>query len=164
MRSTGAVLAWRVLVLAVAGCSSSGRQGVPRSGPTGGGAGQAAVNTPRMTFAMVTHSGDGDTFWDIVQSGAKQAAAKDNVKFLYAHNDEGKEQAQLVQSDIDQKVDGLIVTLAKPDAMKDVVAKAEKAGIPVITINSGGEFQGVRRAHATSARTRRSPARPSARS
>jgi simple sugar transport system substrate-binding protein len=25
---------------------------------------------------MVTHSGDGDTFWDIVQSGAEQAAAE----------------------------------------------------------------------------------------
>jgi len=31
------------------------------------------------------------------------------------------------------------VTLAKPDAMKAVVARAEKAGIPVITINSGSE-------------------------
>lgn len=28
---------------------------------------------------MITHSGDGDTFWDIVQSGAEQAAVKDNV-------------------------------------------------------------------------------------
>jgi simple sugar transport system substrate-binding protein len=99
----------------------------------------SAAGTPRWTVAMVTHSGAGDTFWDIVQSGAKQAAAKDNIKFLYSNSDQANEQAQLVQAAIDQHVDGLIVTLAKPDAMKDVVARAEKAGIPVITINSGSQ-------------------------
>ena len=35
-----------------------------------------------------------------------------------------RNQANLVQNAIDQKVDGIAVTLAKPDAMKDVVAKA----------------------------------------
>lgn len=89
---------------------------------------------------MVTHAGEGDTFWDIVRSGAKQAAAKDNVEFLYSADKEGKEQAQLVQAAIDQKVDGIVVTLAKPEAVKAVVAKAVKAGIPVVTINSGAQF------------------------
>jgi simple sugar transport system substrate-binding protein len=89
---------------------------------------------------MVTHSGEGDTFWDIVQSGAKQAAAKDNVQFLYSNDKEAKGQAELVQSAIDKKVDGIVVTLAKPEAMKAVLAKAKDAGIPVVTINSGGEF------------------------
>ncbi|KIF71092.1 sugar ABC transporter substrate-binding protein [Streptomyces sp. AcH 505] len=125
----------------LAGCSSTGgRRAEERAAKAAAQAqGRAAVNTPKWTIAMVTHSGDGDTFWDIVQSGAKQAAVKDNVNFLYAHSDEGQQQAQLVDSYIDKKVDGLIVTLAKPDAMKAVVAKARKAGIPVITVNSGAE-------------------------
>jgi simple sugar transport system substrate-binding protein len=38
---------------------------------------------------------------------------------------------------VDKKVDAIIVTLATPDAMKAAVARAEKAGIPVITVNSG---------------------------
>lgn len=101
--------------------------------------GRAAVNTPRWTFAMITHSGDGDTFWDIVQSGAKQAAVKDNINFLYSHNAEAQQQAQLVDAAVDKQVDGIIVTLAKPDAMKAAVARARKAGIPVITVNSGAE-------------------------
>src|SRR5690606_9948984 len=62
---------------------------------------------------------------------------KDNINFIYSHNDEANQQAQLVQTAIDKKVDGLIVSLAKPDAMKAVVAKAVKAGIPVVTVNSG---------------------------
>ncbi|OCC13170.1 Periplasmic binding proteins and sugar binding domain of LacI family protein [Streptomyces sp. PTY087I2] len=132
-RALGAVLA---VVLAAAGCSSTGgKRAEERAAEAAEG--RAAVNTPRWTFAMVTHSGDGDTFWDIVQKGAEQAALKDNINFLYSHNDEGNQQAQLVQTAIDKKVDGLIVSLAKPDAMKAVVAKAVKAGIPVVTVNSG---------------------------
>ncbi|GHF26083.1 sugar ABC transporter substrate-binding protein [Streptomyces mashuensis] len=133
-----AVLA-AVLGATLAGCSSTGGKRAEERAAQAAAQGRAAVNTPRWKFAMVTHSGDGDTFWDIVQSGAKQAAAKDNIQFLYAHDVEGNRQAQSVQAMIDSKVDGLIVTLAKPDAMKDVVAKAVKAGIPVITVNSGSE-------------------------
>ncbi|WP_453086972.1 sugar ABC transporter substrate-binding protein [Streptomyces sindenensis] len=133
VRALGAVLA---VMLAAAGCSSTGgKRAEERAAEAAEG--RAAVNTPRWTFAMVTHSGDGDTFWDIVQKGAEQAALKDNINFLYSHNDEGNQQAQLVQTAIDKKVDGLIVSLAKPDAMKAVVAKAVKAGIPVVTVNSG---------------------------
>ncbi|MGV4928505.1 sugar ABC transporter substrate-binding protein [Streptomyces sp. HJ7] len=137
-RIAAAVLA-ALLGASLAGCSSTGgkRAEEERAAQTAGG--KAAVHTPRWTFAMVTHSGDGDTFWDIVQNGARQAAVKDNINFVYAHDKEAQRQSQLVQSYIDQKVDGLIVSLAKPDAMKDVVLKAEKAGIPVITVNSGAE-------------------------
>ncbi|MFB8208413.1 sugar ABC transporter substrate-binding protein [Streptomyces sp. NPDC048567] len=132
----GAVLA-AVLGVSLMGCSSTGGKRAEERAAKAAAEGRAAVNTPRWTFAMVTHSGDGDTFWDIVQKGADMAAKKDNINFLYSHNDEGQQQAQLVQAAIDKKVDGLIVTLAKPDALKDVVAKAVRAGIPVITVNSG---------------------------
>ncbi|WP_449343300.1 sugar ABC transporter substrate-binding protein [Streptomyces sp. C11-1] len=135
VRAMGAVLAV-VLGASLAGCSSTGgKRAEERAAEAAEG--RAAVNTPRWTFAMVTHSGDGDTFWDIVQKGAEQAAVKDNINFLYSHNDEANQQAQLVQTAIDKKVDGLIVSLAKPAAMKAVVAKAVKAGIPVVTVNSG---------------------------
>jgi simple sugar transport system substrate-binding protein len=136
-RTAAAVLAACALVV-VAGCSSSGGKEAKDS-PSKGGGGEPAT-TQRLKIAMVTHSGEGDTFWDIVQSGAKVAARKDNVEFLYAANKEGKEQAQLIQTYIDQKVNGIIVTLAKPEAVKDVVKKAVAAGIPVVTINSGAEF------------------------
>lgn len=136
-RTAAALLTACALAL-VAGCSGSGGKDSEDKADDGGGG--TAAKTPRMKIAMVTHSGEGDTFWDIVQSGAKVAAAKDNVQFLYAANKEGKEQAQLIQSYIDQDVDGLVVSLAKPEAVKAVLAKAAAAGIPVVTINSGAEF------------------------
>ncbi|MFD8419486.1 sugar ABC transporter substrate-binding protein [Streptomyces sp. NPDC059466] len=136
-RTAAAVIA--VIALA-AGCSSSGgKDSEDKASGSGSGSGKAA-GTPRLKIAMVTHSGEGDTFWDIVQSGAKAAAGKDNVDFLYSNDKEANGQAQLVQAAIDKKVDGIVVTLAKPEAMKDVLAKAEAAGIPVVTINSGAEF------------------------
>ncbi|MFF1837786.1 substrate-binding domain-containing protein [Streptomyces sp. NPDC058231] len=128
-----------VLTAALAGCSGSGGKSSEDSSGSGGH-GAKGASTPRMKIAMVTHSGEGDTFWDIVRSGAEHAAAKDNVEFLYSADKEGKEQAQLVQAAIDQKVDGIVVTLAKPEAVEAVVAKAVKAGIPVVTINSGAQF------------------------
>ncbi|MFJ6935078.1 sugar ABC transporter substrate-binding protein [Streptomyces sp. NPDC101132] len=134
-RIAGVLLA-TVLGASLAGCSSTGGKRAEEARKAAA-AGRPAVSTPRWTFAMVTHAGDGDTFWDIVQKGAKEAAAKDNINFVYSHDDQAQQQAQFVQNAIDQKVDGLIVSLAKPEALKDVVGKAVRAGIPVITVNSG---------------------------
>ncbi|MEU6673034.1 sugar ABC transporter substrate-binding protein [Streptomyces sp. NPDC046925] len=139
MRTARTAAALVAVIALAAGCSSSGGKD-DEDNSDGGGGGGKGVNTPRLKIAMITHSGEGDTFWDIVQSGAKQAARKDNVEFLYSNDKEAKGQAELVQSAIDKKVDGIVVTLAKPEAMKAVLGKAEDAGIPVVTINSGGEF------------------------
>jgi len=119
----------------IAGCSSSSGGKEAEEGGANASAGKA--NTPQMTVALVTHAGQGDTFWDIVRKGAQTAADKDNVKLVYSNDPNAANQANLVQNAIDQKVDGIAVTLAKPDAMKDVIAKAEKAGIPVVGLNSG---------------------------
>ncbi|MEU6848006.1 sugar ABC transporter substrate-binding protein [Streptomyces sp. NPDC046716] len=126
------------VVALAAGCSGSGGKKSEDDG--GGGGGGQAVDTPRLKIAMITHSGEGDTFWDIVRSGAKAAAEKDNVTFLYSNDKEAQGQAQLVQAAIDKKVDGIVVTLAKPQAMESVLAKAKAAGIPVVSINSGSEY------------------------
>ncbi|UUU29987.1 sugar ABC transporter substrate-binding protein [Streptomyces sp. CA-210063] len=121
--------------LLIAGCSSGSGGKEAEEGGADASAGKA--DTPKMTVAMVTHAGQGDTFWDIVRKGAQTAADKDNVELIYSNDPNAANQANLVQNAIDQKVDGIAVTLAKPDAMKDVIAKAEKAGIPVVGLNSG---------------------------
>ncbi|MBC7273341.1 MAG: sugar ABC transporter substrate-binding protein [Streptomyces sp.] len=121
--------------LTLAGCSSE--SGGKKSEEGGENASAGKANTPRMTIALVTHQSPGDTFWDIVRKGAEAAAAKDNVELIYSADPNAGNQATLVQNAIDQKVDGIAVTLAKPDALKGVVAKAEQAGIPVVGINSG---------------------------
>ncbi|WP_328835073.1 sugar ABC transporter substrate-binding protein [Streptomyces europaeiscabiei] len=124
---TGALLA--------TGCSSS--SGGKKSEEGGAAASAGKADTPRMTVAMITHAAPGDTFWDLIRKGAEAAAAKDNIKLVYSSDPSAGNQANLVQNAIDQKVDGIALTAAKPDAMKDAVAKATAAGIPVVGFNSG---------------------------
>jgi ABC-type sugar transport system substrate-binding protein len=121
--------------LVATGCSSSTGGKKAEEGDAAASAGKAS--TPRMTVAMVTHASPGDTFWDLIRKGAQAAAAKDNVKLVYSSDPNAGNQANLVQNAIDQKVDGIALTAAKPQAMKDVIAKAGSAGIPVVGFNSG---------------------------
>ncbi len=96
-----------------------------------------SADTPRIKIAMVTHAPPGDTFWDLVRKGAETAAAKDNVDLTYQGEDQAPNQANSIQSAIDSRVDGIAVTLAKPDAMMPAVTAAADAGIPVVAFNAG---------------------------
>ncbi|HZF92545.1 sugar ABC transporter substrate-binding protein [Streptomyces sp.] len=132
---TSALAVAAAAALVLAGCSSG--SGGKKAEESAEGAAAGKASTPRMTVALITHQSPGDTFWDIVRKGAEAAAAKDNVKLVYSADPNAGNQANLVQNAIDQKVDGIAITLAKPDALKDVVRKANAAGIPVVGLNSG---------------------------
>ncbi|WP_433166679.1 sugar ABC transporter substrate-binding protein [Kribbella sp. CA-247076] len=135
-KKAAAVGAALVLVAALGACSESGGKQEEQSS---GGSGGNVADTPRMKIAFITHAKQGDTFWDLVRKGAEAAAAKDNVELQYSGAPEGPDQANLVQTAIDQKVDGIAVTLAKPDAMQANVKKAADSGIPVVALNGGIE-------------------------
>ena len=102
-----------------------------------------------LTFAMVTHSDEG-SFWSVVKKGAEQAAKDEGVKLIWSpSNNDPQKQAQLIDAAVSQKVDGLAVSVPNADAIKDSLAKATAAGIPIITLNSGADgLQGARRDHA----------------
>jgi simple sugar transport system substrate-binding protein len=122
------------LALVATACSSTG-------GKKSSEGSQAAVagkaNTSKITIAMVTHGAPGDTFWDIIRKGANAGAAKDNVTLKYSSDPDSGKQANLIQSAIDSKVDGIAVTLPDPPALAPAVKKAIAAGIPVVSFNAG---------------------------
>ena len=95
------------------------------------------ADEPAYTFAMITHGQPGDSFWDIIRKGAEAAAKKDNVKLLYLANPSASGEAQLITNAINQKVDGIALTLAFPDAQAAAVKQALAANIPVIGFNAG---------------------------
>jgi simple sugar transport system substrate-binding protein len=123
-----------VIALGLVSCSSTG--GKPAGSGDGSGGG-GSVDTPRMTVAMITHEVPGDSFWDLIRKGAEAAAKKDNIELRYSNDPEAPNQANLVQSAIDSGVDGIAVTLAKPDAMAPAVKAALAKDIPVVAFNSG---------------------------
>ncbi|MFE7169127.1 substrate-binding domain-containing protein [Streptomyces sp. NPDC057616] len=130
-RSARGIAAAAAVCLLVAGCSGSG-------GTSGSalGAGSRADGA-RLKVALVTHASEGDTFWNLVRKGAQDAAAKDGVDLTYANDPDAAGQAALMRDAVRQKVDGIAVTLAKPQAMKGPVAAARAADIPVVGLNSG---------------------------
>jgi ABC-type sugar transport system substrate-binding protein len=126
LRSSAVAASCVALLAAVTACSShSVKQGT----------GWVALSP--ITVAMITHQTPGDAFWDLVRKGAQDAAAKNDVTLRYYSDPSAAQQAELVQNAIDQHVDGIALTLAKPNAMADVVRKAKAQNIPVVAFNSG---------------------------
>lgn len=113
--------------LLLAACSGTGQE--PR---TSDGAQQ-------LTFAVITHSGPGDAFWDRVKSGAEKAGRDDGVTVVYNADPDPAKQSQLIDNAVAQKMDGIVVSMANPDGLKTSIGRAVAAGIPVVTINSGIE-------------------------
>jgi simple sugar transport system substrate-binding protein len=128
------------LAVSAGACSSSGGK---KAEEDSAAVSAGKANTPAMTIAMVTHAAPGDTFWDIIRKGAESAAAKDNVTLKYSSDPTSANQANLIQSAIDSKVDGIAVTLPDPPALLPLVKKAQAAGIPVVAFNAGiNSFEG----------------------
>ncbi|MCF6391207.1 substrate-binding domain-containing protein [Mycobacterium sp. MBM] len=127
----------RLAVFAGAGVLALGMVACSSSGGKQDGAGGGTVDTPRMTIAMITHEVPGDSFWDLIRKGAEAAAKKDNIELRYSNDPEAPNQANLVQSAVDSDVDGIAVTLAKPDAMQAAVKAAGAKNIPVVAFNAG---------------------------
>ena len=121
------------LLMATAACSSQGGA----QSTAGGGGGGTAPDSPRLTFAMISHAPDGDAFFDVIKKGAQDAADKDNIEFKYSSSGEVPVQSTFIQNAIDSKVDGIAVSLPDPDALAPVIQKAVAAGIPVVAFNAG---------------------------
>ena len=126
-----ALIALLALPLALAACTDD--DGGNDAGNEEGGGSSGSD----FTFAVVTHASAGDAFWDVVQNGAEAAAEELGIEVTYQGSGEPDEQAQLIEAAVSDEVDGIVVSLANPDAMREPLASAEEAGIPVITINSG---------------------------
>jgi simple sugar transport system substrate-binding protein len=123
------------LVLLAACTTEGGTSG--NGGGSGDGGGQARGGD--LAFAVITHGSAGDAFWDVVQNGAEAAGEDLGISVDYQSDGDPQRQAQLIDAAVNQSVDGIVVSMANPDALQDSVEAAVDAGIPVVTINSGGE-------------------------
>jgi simple sugar transport system substrate-binding protein len=138
LRSLGLVTV--AAVLAVAGCSNEAPQNQGnQSNETSNATNDQKSGSGDLTIAVVTHGQSGDAFWDIVKSGADQAAEDEKVTVTYNGNGDPAQQSQLIDNAVAQNVDGLVVSMANPDGVKSSVEAAVGKGIPVVTINSGLE-------------------------
>jgi simple sugar transport system substrate-binding protein len=119
--------------LVLAACTTDGG-GSGGDSSSGGGGGDGD-----LSFAVVTHGSAGDAFWDVVQNGAEAAGDDLGVSVDYQSDGDPQRQAQLIDAAVNQGVDGIVISMANPDALQDSVQAAVDAGIPVVTINSGAD-------------------------
>jgi len=103
-----------------------------------------------ITIITITHGGESDAFWWVVEDAVLRAGNDMGVKSYYrttaAVDYQGM--AFLIYEAIREKPDGLVVSMPDPTILGPPVQAAIKAGIPVITINSGYEvFQSLGALH-----------------
>jgi simple sugar transport system substrate-binding protein len=122
------------VTLAATACSSGGRA---KTTDTDTGSGGNAAGSSGYTIAFITHETAGDTFWDKVKNGAKQAAKDTGVTLKYSNDPDAAKQAVLIQNAVDSKVSGIATTLVTPAALAGSVKAAQAAKIPVVGFNSG---------------------------
>ncbi|SOD94460.1 sugar ABC transporter substrate-binding protein [Blastococcus haudaquaticus] len=122
--------------LVLAACTTEGGDS-GGSGGSGGSSGDGGGSD--LSFAVITHGSAGDAFWDVVQNGAEAAGEDLGISVDYQSDGDPQRQAQLIDAAVNQDVDGIVVSMANPDALQDSVEAAVEAGIPVVSINSGGD-------------------------
>src|SRR4051812_27015861 len=97
------------------------------------------IATARLVF--ITHGQASDEFWKVVQRGKEEAHKQSGAAVSYRSPDSFS--IERMRRYIDEAVadhpDGLIISLPDATALSPSIKAAVKAGIPVITINSGSE-------------------------
>ena len=94
----------------------------------------------KLVFAFVPKLLDNPVFqvaWQGAQAGAKDLGeGKIEVQRYAPVKSDAVEQAQIIESLIERKVDGIAVSVNDADALKESINKAVDAGIPVVTFDS----------------------------
>jgi simple sugar transport system substrate-binding protein len=142
-----------LLLLVFAGCGSSGT--IPESDlVVRGNEAVPARPTPQETpnrgrglriasarIAVVTHGQASDSFWAIVKKGVLDAGRREGVAVSYRAPEtyDIARMRALIDEAISARLDGLVVSLPDVDGLAPAIRRAERAGIPVVSINSGSD-------------------------
>jgi simple sugar transport system substrate-binding protein len=143
-----------VLVLLVfAGCGSSGTiresdlvvrgseaapaKATPQETPARGN----GLRIASARIAVVSHGQASDSFWAIVKKGVFDAGRREGVAVSYRAPEtyDIARMRALIDEAISARLDGLVVSLPDVDGLAPAIRRAEKAGIPVVSINSGSD-------------------------
>jgi simple sugar transport system substrate-binding protein len=136
------VLAALAVVLAACGDEKTVREpDLAAPTATGGSDGTSASGTTResgVRIAVVTHGQASSSFWAIVRNGIDQARRQMDVRISYSAPDvySVPRMRSLIDRAVATHPDALVVSI--PDAqLGGAIRRAVRAGIPVVSINSG---------------------------
>ena len=94
-----------------------------------------------IKIIVVSHGQANDPFWSVVKNGVV-AGGKDagvQVEYRAPETFDMVAMSQLIDAAVNQKPDGLMVSIPDASALGPSIKKAVAAGIPVISMNSGSD-------------------------
>jgi ribose transport system substrate-binding protein len=100
----------------------------------------AAPKTGAKLKIAVVPKGTAHNFWQTVQAGAQKGGEQFNAEILWkgpAEETDVAGQTAIIEDFINQKVDAIVMAACDSKSLIGPVQAAVKAGIPVITIDSG---------------------------
>lgn len=95
-----------------------------------------------LKFIFVSHGQANDSFHSVVKNAAMQAGKDLGVSVEYRSPEtfDMVAMGQLIDAAVNQKPNGLVVTIPDGDALGPAIKRAVAAGIPVISVNSGQDI------------------------
>jgi simple sugar transport system substrate-binding protein len=135
-------LALLVLLAAVAGCGGTTVVREPTITVAGGAPPPGAPGRAPggVRIAVVTHGQASSPFWAIVRNGVEAAARQMDVVVSYRAPDvySLERMKTLIDQAVASRPDGLVVSIPEP-GLAPAIRRAVRAGIPVVSINSGSD-------------------------
>jgi simple sugar transport system substrate-binding protein len=123
--------------LEVQGEQAARERPTPAATPERGG----GLRVASARIAVISHGQASDPFWTIVKKGLDDAARQTGVAVSYRAPDsyDIARMRRLIDEAIEANLDGLIVSLPDVQGLRAPILRARRAGIPVISINSGSD-------------------------
>lgn len=94
-----------------------------------------------IRIVVVSHGQAADPFWSVAKNGADAAAKAMGVRVEWRAPEtfDMVRMSQLIDAAVASKPDGLVVTIPDKTALSAAITRAVKAGIPVVSMNSGSD-------------------------
>jgi simple sugar transport system substrate-binding protein len=136
--------------LGAAGCGDSAQvtepdlvigEGAAAATPAATPERQSRLRVASVRLAVVSHGQASDSFWAIVKKGVDDAARETGVAVSYRAPDtyDVERMSRMIDEAASAHLDGLVVSLPDVRALAPAIKRAERSGIPVISINSGSD-------------------------
>ena len=94
-----------------------------------------------LRIVVVTHGQSSDPFWSVVANGVRDAAADLGIRAEYQApaRFDMVEMNNLIEAAVASRPNGLVLSIPDAAALRASIQKAVQAGVPVLSINSGGD-------------------------
>lgn len=100
----------------------------------------------RSYVAVIAKGSDSD-YWDTVKKGVEEAGEELNIRTSFSAPSGQSvvdSQMALIRQAIKDKADAIVLAPISYDAINDALVDADRAGIPIITIDSDSSFENIK--------------------